>query len=45
VATWLLASGRATTLDDAVAQIRRVRPRIVLDADARVAIAAAGHAP
>ena len=42
VATWLLASPAApTTLDDAVAQVRRVRPRIVLDADAQQAIAKA----
>jgi membrane-associated phospholipid phosphatase len=41
VATWLLASGRAATVDEAVGQIRRVRPRIVLDDAARTAIAAA----
>jgi hypothetical protein len=41
VATWLLASGRAQTIDEAVAEIRRVRPRIVLDEAARAAIAAA----
>jgi len=41
VATWLLASGRAATVDEAVAELRRVRPRIVLDEAARTAIAAA----
>jgi len=41
VATWLLASGRAATIDEAVAELRRVRPRVVLDAAARAAIVAA----
>jgi membrane-associated phospholipid phosphatase len=43
VATWLLATGRAATPDDAVAQIRRVRPRIVLGEEIRPAIAAAAR--
>jgi membrane-associated phospholipid phosphatase len=41
VATWLLATRRAATVDDAIALVRRARPRIVLGATARAAIAAA----
>src|SRR5439155_957260 len=41
LAPWLLASGRAATIDEAVAALRRVRPRVVLDAAARAAIVAA----
>ncbi|CAM5770140.1 ser/threonine protein phosphatase [Labrys miyagiensis] len=44
VATWLLYSGRARTVEEAVAIIRAVRPGIVLGPDARAAIAAAGKA-
>ncbi|MBP0583201.1 phosphatase PAP2/dual specificity phosphatase family protein [Labrys sp. LIt4] len=43
VATWLLASGEAGTVDEAIAIIRAIRPRIVLGSDARAAIAAAGR--
>jgi membrane-associated phospholipid phosphatase len=44
VAAWLLTSGRAPSVDAAITEIRRIRPRIVLDADTRKAIAqAAGH--
>jgi hypothetical protein len=38
VATWLLATGRAATLADAIEQIRHARPRIVLDGDLRTNI-------
>lgn len=38
-ATWLLATGRTTSAEDAVAQIRLVRPHIVLDGAALSAIA------
>jgi membrane-associated phospholipid phosphatase len=41
VATWLVATRRSATVDDAVALVRRARPRIVLDAAALAAIAAA----
>lgn len=41
VATWLRRTGRAKDVEDAVAQIRRVRPHIVLNAEARAAIAQA----
>ena len=41
VATWLVMTGRAATVDDAVATIAAARPRIVLDAAARAAVAAA----
>jgi membrane-associated phospholipid phosphatase len=40
VATWLLATGRAGSVEEAVAAIRAVRPRIVLDDRAKAAIAA-----
>ncbi|WP_371234593.1 phosphatase PAP2/dual specificity phosphatase family protein [Pseudomonas sp. QE6] len=33
VAAWLLISGRAATVDDAVAQLRRARPQVVLKAE------------
>lgn len=33
VAAWLLISGRAATLEDALAQIRRARPQVVLKAE------------
>ena len=39
IACWGLRSGRFSTLDDAVAALRRVRPRIVLDDASRAAIA------
>ncbi|WP_202908471.1 phosphatase PAP2/dual specificity phosphatase family protein [Labrys sp. WJW] len=42
VATWLLASGEAGTVDEAIAIIRAIRPRIVLGSDAQAAISAAG---
>jgi membrane-associated phospholipid phosphatase len=38
VATWLLSTGRAATLADAIEQIRHVRPRIVLGEDLRTNI-------
>ncbi|MGN8113105.1 phosphatase PAP2/dual specificity phosphatase family protein [Labrys sp. 22185] len=41
VASWLLASGQAQTVDDAVAILRAVRPRIVLGSEAQAAIVAA----
>jgi protein-tyrosine phosphatase len=41
VAAWLLTTGRAASVDEAVAEIRRARPRIVLDIGARAAIAQA----
>ncbi len=44
-AAWLLATGRAADVDDAVAQVARVRPHLVLDAAARASIAAAGVPP
>jgi len=44
VAAWLLTTGRAASVDAAIAEIRRARPRIVLDNGARAAIArATGH--
>jgi protein-tyrosine phosphatase len=42
VATWLLASGEAGTVGEAIAIIRAIRPRIVLGSDAQAAISAAG---
>lgn len=39
-AAWLLATGRAADANDAVAQVRRARPYLVLDAAACAAIAA-----
>ncbi|WP_431281447.1 phosphatase PAP2/dual specificity phosphatase family protein [Humitalea sp. 24SJ18S-53] len=42
-ATWLLATGRARDAADAAAQIRAVRPHIVLDAPALAAIAEAAR--
>jgi membrane-associated phospholipid phosphatase len=44
VAAWLLSTGRATSVDAAIAEIRRARPRIVLDAAARTAIVEAREA-
>jgi protein-tyrosine phosphatase len=41
VAGWLLSTGRAASVDAAIAEIRRARPRIALDAGARAAIAEA----
>lgn len=38
VAAWLLITGRAASTEDAVAWVRRARPRIVLGEDARDAI-------
>jgi membrane-associated phospholipid phosphatase len=38
VAAWLLTTGRATTSDDAMEQIRRVRGSIVLNSEARTNI-------
>jgi len=38
VATWLLSTGRAANLEDAVDRIRAVRPAIVLDETTRAAI-------
>jgi membrane-associated phospholipid phosphatase len=43
VATWLVLTRRAASVDDAIEQIRRVAPRIVLDAEARAAIEAAAR--
>jgi protein-tyrosine phosphatase len=43
VATWLLMSGRAVSVDAAIAEIRRARPRIALDAGARAAIVQAAR--
>jgi hypothetical protein len=43
LATWLLKSGRARSVDEAVAILRGVRPRIVLGAEARKAIATAAE--
>jgi protein-tyrosine phosphatase len=43
VATWLVATGYAATLDDAVAEIRRARPRIVLDDSCRAAVVQAAR--
>jgi len=38
VAAWLLSTRRATSVDAAIAEIRRARPRIFLNASARAAI-------
>jgi protein-tyrosine phosphatase len=43
VAAWLLTTGRAASADAAIAEIRRARPRIVLDNGARAAIARAAR--
>ncbi|MGJ4856777.1 phosphatase PAP2/dual specificity phosphatase family protein [Labrys sp. La1] len=43
LATWLLANGEAKTVDEAIAIIGAIRPRIVLGLEARAAIAAAGR--
>ena len=45
VAAWLLITDRASSAEDAVERIRRVRPRIVLGDDARRAIADAARSP
>lgn len=46
VAAWLLITGRASRVEDAVARVRTARPRIVLGADALQAIEhAAGGTP
>ena len=46
VATWLVSARRAASVDAAIAEIRRARPRIALDAGARAAIVeAARHYP
>jgi len=41
VATWLVASGRAATVEVAVAEIRRARPRIAIDRASQAVIAQA----
>jgi protein-tyrosine phosphatase len=41
VATWLIVTGRAAGVDEAIVRIRAARPRIVLDAAHRDAIAEA----
>jgi protein-tyrosine phosphatase len=38
VATWLLSTGRASSIETAILQVRRVRPRIVLGEVHREAI-------
>jgi hypothetical protein len=43
VATWLLSTGRAASVDAAIDEIRRARPRIVLGDGARAAIARAAR--
>jgi protein-tyrosine phosphatase/membrane-associated phospholipid phosphatase len=43
VAAWMLITGRASSVEDAVARVRKVRPRIVLGADALQAIAQAAR--
>jgi protein-tyrosine phosphatase/membrane-associated phospholipid phosphatase len=43
VATWLIHTGRAHDVDDAVARIRAARPRIVLDAAHKAAIVKASE--
>jgi len=43
VAAWLLSTGRAASVDAAIAEIRRARPRIALDAGARAAIVQAAR--
>ncbi|KAA2238270.1 phosphatase PAP2/dual specificity phosphatase family protein [Salinarimonas soli] len=46
VATWLLRTGRAGGVDEAVAMVRRARPRVVIGDNARLALArAAGVLP
>lgn len=44
-AAWLLLTRRAPDADAAIAMVRSVRPRLVLDDAARAAIAAAGPLP
>ena len=43
VAAWLMATGRATSVEEAVDRIRRARPRVVLDRDALAAVAQAAR--
>jgi len=43
VAVWLLTTARAASVEAAIAEIRRARPRIALDAGARVAIVEAAR--
>ncbi|NYE83940.1 protein-tyrosine phosphatase [Pigmentiphaga litoralis] len=38
VAAWLLSTGRATSVDDAIAQLQRARPQIVLTAAHRAVL-------
>ena len=38
VTAWLLHTGRVADIDDAIAQVRRARPRMVLDGHVRAAI-------
>jgi protein-tyrosine phosphatase len=42
VAAWLLISGRTQDVEAAIGEIRRVRPRAVMNDKTRAAIAAAG---
>ena len=41
VATWLVTTSRAVSVDDAIERVRAARPRIVLGDEARQAIAEA----
>ena len=43
VAAWLLSTGRAESVEAAIAEIRGARPRIVLDARAGTAIVQAAR--
>lgn len=45
LAAWLLLSGQAATVEDAVAQIRRARPRIVLKAEQLAVLAQVAGQP
>ncbi|WP_420225362.1 dual specificity protein phosphatase family protein [Pigmentiphaga litoralis] len=44
VAAWLLCSGRAASVDDAVALLQRARPQVVLTARHRAVLSAVHHA-